>query len=85
MGVHCAMEMVPTDETAQPKHRFILSAYDPDLGCPVLEAMLRLADPETLRPLLGEDASADAELRGVYVLSAGQVRAITERFVPRCV
>ena len=70
----------PTDEDSRSQHRFVLRALDPVLGCPVLEAMLRIVDLEMLRPLLGEGASDDAELRHAYVLSAGELRAITERF-----
>jgi hypothetical protein len=70
----------PTYEDSQPQHRFVLQALDPVLGCPVLEAMLRVADLEMLRTLLGEDASDDAELRRMYVLSADDLCAITERF-----
>lgn len=60
--------------------RFILQALDPTLGCPVLEALLRVADVEALRPLLGEDAADDAELRHNYVLDPLQLRTITEKF-----
>jgi hypothetical protein len=73
-------DTAPTGNAPQPQHRFILQARDPVLGCPVLEAMLRVADPEMLRPLLGEGALNDPELRHVYVLSADELRAITDRF-----
>jgi hypothetical protein len=69
-----------TDENHQPVHRFILHAIDPTLGCPVLEALLRVADVETLRTLLGADAAGDADLRHNYVLGRVRLRAITERF-----
>ncbi len=69
-----------THEDAQPQHRFVLQALDPALGCPVLEAMLRVADVELLRPLLGKDALEDVELRHGYVLDPDELRAITERF-----
>ena len=72
--------MVITRERSEPLHRFILQAIDPALGCPVLEAMLLVADLETLRALLGEDASEDAELRGTYVLDATELRTICERY-----
>jgi len=72
--------VVTTRESPQSLCRFILQAIDPDLGCPVLEAMLRVADLEALRPLLGEGASEDTELRGIYVLDPAQMRAIEERF-----
>jgi hypothetical protein len=72
--------VIPTCEQSQPQHRFVLQALDPALGCPVLEAMLRVADVEQLRPLLGKDALEDVELRHSYVLDPDELRAITERF-----
>jgi hypothetical protein len=72
--------MVTVNGSSSPLYRFILQAIDSALGCPVLEAMLRVVDLETLRPLLGEGASEDTELRGIYVLDTAELRAITERF-----
>lgn len=72
--------MVTTGESSETSHRFILQAIDPALDCPVLEAMLHVADLETLRSQLGEDASEDTELRHSYVLSSVQLSAITEQF-----
>ncbi len=72
--------MTPTCAESQPQHRFVLQALDPALGCPVLEAMLRVADLEELRPLLGKDALEDAELRHSYVLDPDELCTITERF-----
>lgn len=69
-----------TDEAERPSHRFILHAIDPSLGCPALEAMFEVADLETLRPLLGEDAAVDEELRHTYILDLSELRAIAERF-----
>src|SRR6266853_1074713 len=69
-----------TGENHHSVHRFILQAIDPLLGCPVLEAMLRVADLDTLRPLLGEDVLDDVELRGSYELNSPQLQAITDRF-----
>jgi hypothetical protein len=69
-----------TNESASPLHRFILQAIDPVLRCPVLATMLRVSDLEPLRPLLGPDASEDAELRGHYILEPDELRAIMERF-----
>ena len=69
-----------TNETHQSRHRFILRTFDPTRGCPVLEALFRVADVETLRSLLGEDATADADLRYDYVLDSRQLQAITEQF-----
>lgn len=61
-------------------HRFVLQAIDPALGCPALEAMLRVADPEALRPLLGPDALEDAGLEWNYSLAPPELQAINERF-----
>jgi hypothetical protein len=61
-------------------HRFILQAIDPVLGCPVLAAMVRVTDLDTLRPLLGEDALDDPELQGNYELTSDQLQAIAGRF-----
>jgi hypothetical protein len=71
--------VVTTSESSEAPHRFILQAIGPTLDCPVLEAMLHVADLETLRSQLGEDASEDTELRHSYVLSSVQLRAIMER------
>jgi hypothetical protein len=60
--------------------RFILQAIDPVLGCPVLEAMIRVADLEALQALLGEDALQDIELRNNYLLDSAQLHAITLQF-----
>ena len=62
------------------QHRFVLRAIDPALGCPVLEAMLHVADLETLRPLLGVDTSDDAELETTYLLDPVEVQAIMQQF-----
>jgi hypothetical protein len=61
-------------------HRFILQAIDPVLGCPVLEAMLRVADLDRLRSLLGDAAADDAELRGNYEIDPVQLQAIADMF-----
>lgn len=59
---------------------FIIQAIDPNLGCPVLEALFPVADLEDLRPILEADAAADPELRRVYTVDPLQLRDITERF-----
>ena len=61
-------------------HRFILRAFDPVLGCPVLEAMLQVADLDRLRSLLGDDASDDAALERNYEINSAQLKAIAEGF-----
>ncbi len=68
------------NDNDQSMHRFILQAIDPALGCPALEALLRVADVEMLRPLLGVAASMDTELRRRYMLDPSTLRAVTERF-----
>lgn len=61
-------------------HRFVLEALDPNLGCPVLEMMLRITELETLRTILGEDAADDTELRAVYTLGSAELRAIDDQY-----
>ena len=55
---------VSAPEKPETLHRFVLEALDPNLGCPVLEMMLRITERETLRTILGEDAADDAEEMG---------------------
>ena len=69
-----------TSENPKTVHRFILQAIDPILGCPVLAAMVRVADLDTLRPLLGEDALDDPELQDNHELTFEQLQAITDSF-----
>jgi hypothetical protein len=61
-------------------HRFVLEALDPNLGCSVLEMMLRVTELETLRTILGEDAADDTELKAVYTLGSAELRAIDDQY-----
>jgi len=71
---------VSTSEKPETPHRFILQAIDSSLGCPVLETMLYVPNAETLRAILGEDASDDLELRAVYTLGSAELLAIDDQF-----
>jgi hypothetical protein len=59
---------------------FILSAFDRDQWCPVLQARFRVEDLEALRSILGEQASDDLALRHRYLLDNDELAAVTERF-----
>jgi hypothetical protein len=70
-------------EQTGPLHRFILQAIDPSLGCPVLEMMLRVTELDTLRKILGDDASSDTDLQMVYILGSAELRAIDNQYGAR--
>lgn len=67
-------------EKPDPLHRFILQAIDPSLGCPVLEMLLRVSELETLRKILGDDASCDTDLQMVYVLGSAELLVIANKY-----
>jgi hypothetical protein len=71
---------VSAPEKPETLYRFVLEALDPNLGCPVLEMMLRITELETLRTILGEDAADDAELQAVYTLGSAELRAIADQY-----
>src|SRR6202000_467290 len=48
-------------------------AFDRDLWCPVLEALFRVSEIETLRSLLGEQANDDPELEQHYILDESEL------------
>jgi hypothetical protein len=52
--------MMPNSPTADV---FIVSAFDRDQWCPVLQARFRVDDLKALRSILGEQATDDLELR----------------------
>jgi len=59
---------------------FILSAFDRDQWCPVLQARFLADDLEALRSILGERANDDFALRHQYLLENDELAAVTERF-----
>jgi hypothetical protein len=59
---------------------FILSAFDRDQWCPVLQARFRVDDLEALRSILGEQANDDPELRHEYLLDDDELSAVVRRF-----
>ena len=63
----------------QPR-RFFLVALDPDHGSPAFETMFVVERPEELRELLGESATYDPELDGLYILDPAELAAICTRF-----
>jgi hypothetical protein len=50
---------------------FILSAFDYDQWCPVLEVRFSVDNFEAIRSILGEQANDDLELRGSDKLCIG--------------
>jgi hypothetical protein len=63
-----------------PQPRFVLSAFDREQWCPVLQAMLPVGDPRALRAILGGTADDDPELEQDYLLDDEQLGAITAKF-----
>jgi hypothetical protein len=59
---------------------FILSAFDREQWCPVLQALFGVDDLAALRSILGACAAADPELRHLYWLDGDQLSAIVARF-----
>jgi hypothetical protein len=66
------------DSSASPQ--FILSAFDREQWCPVLQACFRSDDLDALRSILGKQARDDPEFRHQYVLDRGELDAIVKRF-----
>ena len=62
------------------EHRFFLQAIDPEHGCPVLEAMFRVDNPDDLRAVLGSCAAGDPELERSYSIKLDELAAINARF-----
>jgi hypothetical protein len=63
-----------------PQPRFVLSAFDREQWCPVLQAMLPVSDPRALRAILGATADDDPELEQNYLLDDEQLAAMTAKF-----
>ncbi|RXF73340.1 hypothetical protein [Hansschlegelia zhihuaiae] len=59
---------------------FILSVFDREQWCPVLQARFVVQDLNALACILGEDADDDPELRDHYVLEDADLQAIGDRF-----
>jgi hypothetical protein len=63
-----------------PQSRFLIEAFDHEQWCPVLQAMLAVDDPETLRAILGEVAADDPQLEKVYWLDDEDLAAVVATF-----
>ena len=59
---------------------FILSAFDKQQWCPVLQARFSIDDVERLRPVLGEQAKEDPQLHNQYIIDRDGLAHIVERF-----
>ena len=59
---------------------FVLSAFDRDRWCPVLQARFQVGDVGALQAILGEEARDDPELSHGYVIAADELAAVTELF-----
>lgn len=59
---------------------FILSAFDRDQWCPVLQARFNVSEIDALRVILGEGSKDDPELQRNYVLEPSEMSAIIEQF-----
>ena len=81
LAVRIPARMGPTgDEVRMTKKPgpgyFILSAFDRDQRCPVLESLFRTDDIAALQSILGDPARDDSELRGNYTLDHSELDAI---------
>ncbi len=74
------MTREPSTPLPDRPHRFLLQAIDADLGCSVLEALLRTDDLAALAATLGDEASDDPELEHLYLLDPPQWEVIANRF-----
>jgi hypothetical protein len=63
-----------------PSDLFILSAFDRDQWCPVLQTRFRPDDLDALRSILGEQAIDDPELQHRYLIDGRELAAVVERF-----
>jgi hypothetical protein len=61
-------------------NHFILEAFDRDLWCPVLQALVHVPEADVLRAILGDAADNDPELRDGYRLDQAQVAALVAKF-----
>jgi hypothetical protein len=59
---------------------FILSAFDREQWCPVLQALFHVDDLDALRSILGAAADGDGELQRQYLLNREQLSAIVGQF-----
>jgi hypothetical protein len=66
--------------SSPPADVFILSAFDRDQWCPVLQTRFHVDHLEALRSILGEQATDDLELRHQYLLDDDELRAVIGRF-----
>ncbi len=61
-------------------NHFILEAFDRDLWCPVLQALVHVPDLDVLRAILGDAADNDPELRDGYRLDDERLAALVAKF-----
>lgn len=62
------------------QHSFILSAFNLNLRCSVLECRFRVDDLEALRTIVDPDIDEDPEFDGPYIIDADDLNAINMRF-----
>src|ERR1700722_12122529 len=61
-------------------NHFILEAFDRDLWCPVLQALVHVPDLDVLRAILGDAADNDPDLRDAHLLDPQQLATLVTRF-----
>ncbi|MGO6966631.1 hypothetical protein [Rhizobium leguminosarum] len=59
---------------------FILSAFDLDLWCSVLETSFTVDDLAALQAIIDQDVDADPEFAGCYIIEPDELDAINQRF-----
>lgn len=59
---------------------FIVSAFDQELWCTILECRFLVDDIEALRAIIGPDADDDPELESSYILERHEIASLNERF-----
>ncbi len=61
-------------------NHFILEAFDRDQWCPVLQALIRVTDLDTLRAILAKAANDDPGLEHDYALDDEMLAAVVTKF-----
>ncbi|WP_051040906.1 hypothetical protein [Rhizobium leguminosarum] len=60
--------------------RFILSAFDLNLWCSILENRFAVDDLEALQAIIDRDIDADPNFIGFYNIEPNELKAINQRF-----
>jgi len=67
-------------KTAASRPMFLLTLFDREQWCPVLQTRFEVADPDLLRALLGTDSNDDANFDRIYDLDDAEAVRLAEAF-----